>query len=548
MSYAQADREQARPLADFLRASGYTVWWDVGLRPGDNFTTEIQHQIQKADHFIVVWSRRSVASFWVTAETTYARTCGKPILPLRIDECLPPVPFNLLQTTTLRTIKQDGPDIIATLVNAGTLPAATKTQSLSNRAVIAEEVVRKAQELARWEFIKGSDQAADFRTFLARFPDGELADLAIMRLESLRWATITNARTIESLTAFLVDFPNGVKAPEARRCLERKQRAIEAETWSRLRGGWLAPSRKRPDKMLSEYVAFLAAHPTGVHAEQAQAIVDRLRAEVETWHAASVSWSKDAVLRYLREFPRGGFVSEAKASLARLEWRHKSSRTEPAEDTSTSNANANESSFPIVTFASLAIAAFLLGCLGAHLGVRGQFLVTLPFRSVSGDIYYFLHPYPIFIGIFIAVLIHEWGNRSWLTTLFAFTAILAFRSVSQLLGVVEDDTGSFPIQSMIIGALYCFGAWVAGLIVAPYMRKSPIVFVVSILLGAVTYPDWALVFGMPFVGHEILNAGVFFVACTSPIAYSLLRATRDSNAPEKSTEEAKQSMRKPAQI
>lgn len=519
ISYAQADRLRAKPLAEFLKASGYTVWWDVGLRPGDNFTTEIQHQIQLAEHFIVIWSRTSAASFWVTAETTYARTCNKPILPLRIDDCAPPVPFNLLQTKDLESIERDGPEIVEALVRAGTLPSRFPAEAAASGAMpIAEDIVRKAQELARWEFIKGSSAVEDFRNFLARFPDGDLADLATMRLESLRWEEVTRERTVERLSTFLAEFPNGVKAPEARRCLERKRRALEQADWIRLRGGLFTWGTKRPDRLLADYERFLKLHPDGIHAAQAQSAVERLRRELDAWQAAQNADDRQAVERYLDEFPSGAYVSEARAHLARL------NRQISGSSHGETPSAPGGPTFPLWTFISLAIAALLLGMLGAHLAVRGQFLVTLPFRSVTGETYHFVHPYPIFIGLFIAFLIHEWGNRSWLTTAFAFSAILLFRFVSQLLGLAEDEATGLPVSSMVIGALYCFGAWVAGFIVAPYMRRSVPVFFLSIVLGALCYPNWPVVLGLKFHGHEVVTAGIFFVACTMPIAYSLLRA------------------------
>lgn len=522
ISYSQADRDRAKPLAEFLKAAGYSVWWDVGLRPGDNFTIEIQHQIQRADHFIVIWSRTAAASFWVTAEATYARTCGKPIMPLRLDDCAPPVPFNLLQTKDLGAIERDGPDIVAALTAAGTLPRSMTPEPTRSGEPLAESVLRKAQELARWEFIKGSNQAQHFRTFLARFPDGELADLATMRLESLRWEEIGRTRNSGELRAFLAEFPSGVKAPEARRILERRERAAEHAAWTKLRGGFFTWHTKRTDRRLADYEHFLAQFPSGDYASQAREIADRLRRELQVWRLAQSTSDRTAVERYLTDYPRGGFVSEAKAHLARLNRQLAAPRGLDSDVEQTPFGARPE--FPIWTFVSLALVAALLGAIGAHLGIRGQAFVTLPFRSLDGQTLYFLHPYPIMIGLFVAFLIHEWGNRSWLTTAFAFVAILVFRSASQLLGLAVDEHTGFPVNSMLIGALYCFGAWVAGFIVAPYMRSSVPLFFASILLGALCYPDWPVALGLPFDGHQTVTAAIFFVACTMPIAYSLLRA------------------------
>lgn len=528
ISYAQTDRSRARPLAKFLEASGYKVWWDVGLRPGENFTTEIQRQIQKADHIVVIWSEVSVASFWVTAEVTYARTCRKPILPIRIDSCQPPVPFNLLQTLDLNSIEIDGPEIVQTLVRAGTVPLQPVNDATAVELPLVESIARKAQELARWEFIKGSEQAEDFRGFLARFPDGDLADLAMLRLESLRWEEVSKNRTIEELSAFLSEFPNGVKAPEAQRLLQRRQKALEQADWARLKGGLFSWGRKRADRLLLEYEEFLRSHPTGSHADQARATMERLRHEVELWNAAESASDPVMVARYLDEYPSGSFTPQAKAHLARLQ-RH---ALAPAAVGQSAARRSAGKSFPFWTFLALSAGALLVGGIGALLGVRGQFLLPLPVRSLSGETVYLLHPYPILIGVFVAFLIHEWGNRSWLTTAFAFCSVLAFRSVAQLMGLPEDDILALPIKSMVTGALYCFGAWMAGFIVAPYMRQSQPVFFASIVLGALCYPNWFRVLGVRVESGDLITAGIFFVACTMPIAYSLLRAPHPRPVPQ----------------
>jgi hypothetical protein len=522
ISYAQADRDHARRLAEFLQASGYSVWWDAGLRPGDVFTIEIQRQINDCKHFVVLWSRVSTASFWVTAETTYARTAGKPILPLKIDDCTPPVPFNLLQTKELTSIDVAGPVVAEALLCAGTLPTIARTsrpgaevEETGENGQLMAGIVRKAQELARWEFIKDSKSAADFRTFLNRFPDGDLADLATMRLESLAWDEASrDGLSLPALDAFLAEFPNGVQAPEARRLAGRLRRAQEHAHWARLRPGRFFWS-KRAGRRLADYQQFLQLYPDGIHAEQAKAMIQRFERELELWREAALGKDLAAVERYLEEFPYGDHAPEAKAHRSRLRRQLR---------TTTSN-QPTRPKLPWTTLLSLAVLAFLLGCLGGWLGVRSEVFVVLPFKSLSGETIYFLHPYPILIGVFLAFLIHEWGNRSWVTTLFAFTAVLLFRAASQLIGPPEVDNSGLPLNAMVTGALYCFGAWVAGFIVAPYMRRSVITFVVSIVLGALAYPDWLLLMHWQVEGHEVLSAGVFFAACTMPIAFSLLRAS-----------------------
>lgn len=52
-------------------------------------------------------------------------------------------------------------------------------------AGLSPERIAKAEELANWEFIKGSDSIQDFRDHLARFPQGVTLRMARSRLEAL---------------------------------------------------------------------------------------------------------------------------------------------------------------------------------------------------------------------------------------------------------------------------------------------------------------------------------------------------------------------------
>jgi len=52
-------------------------------------------------------------------------------------------------------------------------------------AGLSPEQIAKAEELANWDFIKGSESAQAFRDHLARFPQGVTERMARTRLEAL---------------------------------------------------------------------------------------------------------------------------------------------------------------------------------------------------------------------------------------------------------------------------------------------------------------------------------------------------------------------------
>jgi WD40 repeat protein len=101
ISYARDDRARVERLADaFVAARGWSVWWDSELQAGEPFPRRIQEALADSRCVVVVWSSRAVESDWVVAEATEG--WGRGILvPVRIDECEPPLPFRQTQAVDL---------------------------------------------------------------------------------------------------------------------------------------------------------------------------------------------------------------------------------------------------------------------------------------------------------------------------------------------------------------------------------------------------------------------------------------------------------------
>jgi TIR domain len=101
---------------------------------------------------------------------------------------------------------------------------------LSAIAGLSPGEVRKAEELANWEFIKARDNIQDFRDHLARFPGGVTERYVRERLETAAWAGLASNAGLNDLKAFLVEFPDGAHAPEAsRRVAELEREALAAQ-------------------------------------------------------------------------------------------------------------------------------------------------------------------------------------------------------------------------------------------------------------------------------------------------------------------------------
>jgi len=100
LSYASADREHARLLADTLAKRGYSVWWDRTIPPGRVFDEVIQEAIQAARCMVVLWSADSVRSNWVKTEAAEGAARGM-LVPALVGEAGPPIEFKRIQSANL---------------------------------------------------------------------------------------------------------------------------------------------------------------------------------------------------------------------------------------------------------------------------------------------------------------------------------------------------------------------------------------------------------------------------------------------------------------
>jgi hypothetical protein len=100
ISYAREDAIQARALADLFVGKGWTVFFDIKIRGGKDFSEIIRHEIALARCVVVLWSSFSVNSRWVKAEAREADEQNK-LIPALLENVIPPLPFSVIQTESL---------------------------------------------------------------------------------------------------------------------------------------------------------------------------------------------------------------------------------------------------------------------------------------------------------------------------------------------------------------------------------------------------------------------------------------------------------------
>ncbi len=83
ISYSRLDKDFVGQLRDALADAGQDIWIDwESIPPSQEWWTEIQKGIARANNFVVVLSPNSLASPICQIEIEYARQLGKRIIPV----------------------------------------------------------------------------------------------------------------------------------------------------------------------------------------------------------------------------------------------------------------------------------------------------------------------------------------------------------------------------------------------------------------------------------------------------------------------------------
>ncbi len=86
LSYSFKDIERARLLREALRLYGLRVWPDGLLTPGSpTWRAELENKIVQASCVVVILTKDTPQSSWVTAAVNHAIDSNIPILPVVMD-------------------------------------------------------------------------------------------------------------------------------------------------------------------------------------------------------------------------------------------------------------------------------------------------------------------------------------------------------------------------------------------------------------------------------------------------------------------------------
>ncbi|WP_395645374.1 toll/interleukin-1 receptor domain-containing protein [Terricaulis sp.] len=110
ISYKRQDTARIQPLVRFLECAGYSIWWDQGIEPGDEWFNRILDELEHSALTIGVWTQASVdgrgaftpnqdGKYYVRIE--HNKTKAGRLLPVVLDEGRIAVEFEHVQAVSL---------------------------------------------------------------------------------------------------------------------------------------------------------------------------------------------------------------------------------------------------------------------------------------------------------------------------------------------------------------------------------------------------------------------------------------------------------------
>jgi hypothetical protein len=241
ISYKKEDAGRVIRMVEALRAEGFDVWWDHGIKAGTEWDRSIHKELYAAKVVIAIWSNASVAAPWVKEEATVGKSRGV-LVPARIDDVDPPLGFMMIQAADLvdwhgdradprwahfldavRGILNGGAGMATSAAPAG-LTARVPSRSSASRnhtmmMCAALVLATAAIGALAWTFLRGQGPAA----VVATPPPGQAAPAPLQPApqrisegEQKLWDRAVEEKTRQGFQTYLVSYPNGAFAQRAR--------------------------------------------------------------------------------------------------------------------------------------------------------------------------------------------------------------------------------------------------------------------------------------------------------------------------------------------
>lgn len=201
ISYSKADPHAAQLFASAFGHGGLSCWFDTEIEPDSDWRKQIEREIDAADCVVVLWSQNSVKSRFVASEAQRAELNGK-LVQVIIQQVQPPIGFDQVQHHDLvnwhgRLSDERWQHLLASV----------KRVASGKRSGSANSAGRESRSANAWRHVSQSLDPADYRSFVANFPDDPLARSARERLKDIDAWSRVDKKNPEAIQAFILTGP-----------------------------------------------------------------------------------------------------------------------------------------------------------------------------------------------------------------------------------------------------------------------------------------------------------------------------------------------------
>ena len=309
LSYDRDDSDKARLIASALEKAGHTVWWDLHVRSGAQYSKAIEKALKAANAVVVLWSRDSVESAWVRDEAAAGRDRGR-LLPVSLDGTEPPLGFRQFQTLDLSAWKGRGTprqlrSLLSDVADMGSHredqppeKVAKPVVTTTGRARLLLPLIALVAAVAIGAFWLIRSREHGPPTVAVMAADSSAASKALarnvlFRLGSLDGDTATNIRLLDEQHTSGADLRVSVNAAESsdrvRANIALVSPSQKSVLWSQ---EFQQPAGRRAE--LEEAMAFAAGRVLGCAIEEASGTSGRLSAELRRLYLTACSSVSEA--------------------------------------------------------------------------------------------------------------------------------------------------------------------------------------------------------------------------------------------------------------
>lgn len=230
-SYSRVDSPFALTLAKDLREAGADIWIDqLDIPAGTHWDAAVEKALNSAAYVLVILTPASTASTNVMDEVSFALESGKKIIPVLLEDCLPPFRLRRLQRidftsdytsgfnqliislnlTLGNTIKLDHP-----LDDSGPSTPVTPT------ALVADPHEKEKRDNRQWEEACKLNTIASYKKYLLESPNGSFTEEAKLmikqleveqkedELEAMLWQKTKSEHSKNLYLNYLQQYPQG---------------------------------------------------------------------------------------------------------------------------------------------------------------------------------------------------------------------------------------------------------------------------------------------------------------------------------------------------